>query len=83
MFLADNLKQVESSREGGRLRDLEKKDPLLVVSKWLLLLGGPSVLINVKRKLKKPDFPQFTHLQISRSGYFPHSTLGLSLKFGL
>lgn len=30
VFLADNLKQVESSREGGREKDLEKECPLAV-----------------------------------------------------
>lgn len=51
MFLADNLKQVESSREGGRVKDLKKEDPLLVVQQMAASFGGPSVLINIKRKL--------------------------------
>lgn len=51
VFLADNLKQVESSREGGRVKDLKKEDPLLVVQQMAASFGGPSVLINIKRKL--------------------------------
>ena len=31
VFLADNLKQVESSREGEREKDLQKEDPLFLV----------------------------------------------------
>lgn len=52
VFLADNLKQVESFREGGRIKDLEKEDPLLVVQQMAASFGGPSVLINIKSKLK-------------------------------
>lgn len=41
VFLADNLKQVESSREGGRGKDMEKEGPLLVFQQlWLLVLGS-------------------------------------------
>lgn len=41
VFLADNLKQVESSRECGRGKDVEKEGPLFVVQQiWLLLLGS-------------------------------------------
>lgn len=41
VFLADNLKQVESSREGGREKDVEEEGPHLVVQQmWLLLLGS-------------------------------------------
>lgn len=31
VFLADNLKQVESSREGGREKNMEKEGPLFLV----------------------------------------------------
>lgn len=44
VFLADNLKQVRSSREGGREKVMEKEGPSS--------FGGPNILNSIKKKVK-------------------------------